>query len=192
MNSSRKILWNPNICSLNAVRTLANQREELAACFFFVPETSEHRTGDGRRVLFLHTTHHHAKVARFDDDSDALRLDHFLNRLGDLRREAFLDLQAPREQLYETWDFAQTNHTPVRDISNMHLAEKWQHMVLTEAEHLDVFHDHHLVVTNGEKSTFEQRFRIFFIALGQELHSLLDTCGRIDQPFARWLLSETD
>src|SRR5215831_13744763 len=153
MNSSRKILWNPNICSLNAVRTLANQREELAACFFFVPETSEHRTGDGRRVLFLHTTHHHAKVARFDDDSDALRLDHFLNRLGDLRRKAFLDLQAPREQFYETWDFAQSDHPSVGNVGYVHFAKKRKHMVLTQAEHLDVFHDHHLVVTDSKQGS---------------------------------------
>src|SRR5262249_19277559 len=128
----------------------------------------------------------------FDDDSDALRLDHFLNRLGDLRRKAFLDLQAPREQFYETWDFAQSDHPSVGNVGYVHFAKKRKHMVLTQAEHLDVFHDHHLVVTDSKQGSLEQRFRIFFIALGEELHGLLDTRRRIDQPFTSRIFPEAD
>src|SRR5919109_4736848 len=99
-------------------------------------------------MLFLHSPHHHAQVTSFDYDPDALRFNRLLDGLGNLSGQALLDLQAPRENLDEPWNFAQPNDLSFGDISHVHLAEKRQHVVLAEAEHLYVFYYNHLVVTD--------------------------------------------
>ena len=48
-------------------------------------------------MLFFDTPHHHAQVTCFDYDADALRIDRLLNSFCDLRGQAFLNLQAARE-----------------------------------------------------------------------------------------------
>src|SRR5579864_8135199 len=103
---------------------------------------------------FLQSPHPHAKVAALDDTSNPSRLDDFLDGLSNLGREALLDLQAAGEDFYEARNFAQANHFAIRNVGDVHLAEKWQHMVLAEAEHFDVLHDHHFVISNGKQSVF--------------------------------------
>src|SRR5437899_5910425 len=66
----------------DAVGLLADEGEELFARLLFVAEGAEHRRRHRRGVLLLDPAHHHAEVARLDDDADALRLDDFLDRLG--------------------------------------------------------------------------------------------------------------
>src|SRR5690348_14384703 len=78
---------------LNAVWTLANKGEEFSARFLLFAEAAQHGRGDRRRVLFLDTAHHHAEMPGLDDNTDTLRLNYFLNRLGNLRRQALLNLQ---------------------------------------------------------------------------------------------------
>jgi hypothetical protein len=41
--------------------------------------------------------------------------------------------------------------------------------MLAQAEHLDIFHYHHLIVGHREQGFLEQRLGIFFVALGQVL-----------------------
>src|ERR1700735_4649689 len=111
---------------LHAVGALANQRQEFGASFFFVAEGSEHRRSHRGGVLLFDAAHHHAEMAGFDDDADALRFDYFLNGLGDLGGEAFLNLEAAREQFDEAWNFAETDDASVGNIGDVHLAEEWQ------------------------------------------------------------------
>ena len=66
----------------------------------------------------------------------------------------------------------------------MHLPEKWQHVVLAQAEHLDVFHDHHFVIGDREQRILKQRFRVFVVATSKKLKSFVDPCRRAQQSFA--------
>src|ERR1700757_1631862 len=109
---------------LHAIGALADQGEEFGAGFFRVAEAAQHRTGDGRGVLLFYAAHHHAEMARFDDHADALRLNNFLDGLGDLGGEALLNLQATREQFNEARNFAESDHTPIGNVGNMHFAEE--------------------------------------------------------------------
>jgi len=102
-------------------------------------------------MLFFNTAHHHAEMAGFDHYAHALRLDHFLYRLGDLGGKALLNLQAPRKYFDQPWNLAEPNDFAVWNIRHVHLAEERQHMVLALTEHFDVFHNHHFVVGDGEK-----------------------------------------
>jgi hypothetical protein len=177
---------------LDAVGALADQGEELGAGFLFLAETAEHRGSDGGRVLFFDATHHHAEVAGFDDDSDALGLDHFLDRLGDLGGEALLNLQATRKEFDEARDFAEADDTSVGDVGDVNLAEEREQVVLAEAEDLDVFDDDHFIVVHGEERTFQQGLGIFLISLGEELHGFVDALGSGGKAFAVGIFAEAD
>src|SRR5437879_4633410 len=52
--------------ALHPIRSLADQRQEFAACLFLIPEAPQHRTGHRRRVLLLDAAHHHAEMPGLD------------------------------------------------------------------------------------------------------------------------------
>ena len=74
----------------------------------------------------------------------------------------------------------------------MHLAKERQHMVLAQAEHLDVFHDHHLVICDRKQSLTEQSLGIFLVASREELIGLLDALRRASKSLAIWVLAEAN
>src|SRR5262245_3088944 len=102
-------------------------------------------------MLLFDATHHHAEMAGFNDHADALRIDGSLDGFSNLCGHALLNLQAARENLDQPGNLAESNNSSVRNIGDVHLAEEWQHVMLTQAEHLNVFDDHHLVVSNSEQ-----------------------------------------
>src|SRR5580700_86640 len=125
-------------------------------------------------MLLFDATHHHAEVTGFDDYADALRLDDFLDGLGNLRGKALLDLETTRKKLDQARNFAQADYSAFWDIGDVHFAEKRQHVMLAEAEHLNVFDDDHFVVADREKGTFKQGFGVFLVALSEKLHGFGD------------------
>src|SRR3981189_2323501 len=124
-------------------------------------------------MLFLDATHHHAQMPGLDDNADALRFDRVLDRLRNLRGQPLLDLQAARERFDETRYFAQTDDFSVWDIGHVQLAKKRQKMVLAQAEHFDVFYDHHLVVIDSEQCLAQKRFRIVLVSFDEKLHGFM-------------------
>lgn|ERR1700685_226686 len=59
---------------LKSVGPLADEREQLIACFVIIAESAQHGAGDGAGVLLFHSTHHHAEVVRFANHCDTARL----------------------------------------------------------------------------------------------------------------------
>src|SRR5438045_2897397 len=102
-------------------------------------------------MLFLDSTHHHAQMPRFADHTDALWLDDFLNGFGDLGCQALLNLQPPREDFHQSGQLAESDDLSVRNVSDVYLPEERQHVMLAEAEHLDIFDYDHLVIVHGEQ-----------------------------------------
>ncbi len=117
------------------------------------------------------------KMAGFDDHAYALRLDYFLDGLGDLGGEALLNLQAAGEEFDQARNLAEADHLAIGNVGDVHFAEERQQVVLAEAEHFDVFDDYHLVVGDGEERAFEQGLGIFGVAAGQKLQGLPDALG---------------
>src|SRR5260370_33614603 len=107
-----------------------------------------------------------------DNHAVALAFDGVLDRLRNLRGKPLLDLQATREGLDEARYFAQADDFSVWDISHMHLAKKRQEVVFAQAEHFDVFHDHHLVVIDREHSLPHNSFAIVLRAFDEKYHGL--------------------
>ena len=69
-----------------------------------------------------------------------------LHRLRDFLSQTLLNLQAPRERIYDSWNLAQTDHFRIRKIRNVNPAEKRQHVMLAQTKELDILHHDHLVV----------------------------------------------
>src|SRR5205085_7514005 len=132
-----------------------DQRQEFLARLRAIAEEAEHGGSHRRGVLLLHPAHHHAEVARFHYHAHALRFDRLHDGLSDLRRQPLLDLQTTRKYIHEAWQLAQADYFAVRYVSDVDLTEKWQQVMFTQGEHLDVFDDHHLVITDGEQRALQ-------------------------------------
>ncbi len=65
-------------------------------------------------------------------------------------------------------------------------------MVLAKAEHLDVLHDHHLVVIHAEERALQDLLRVFAVALGEILQRLRVTLRGLGQSFAVRLFAQAD
>ena len=60
-----------------------------------VAEAAEHAARHEVGAVLVHAARRHAVVRGLDDDADPLRLEHVVDRVGDLRRQLLLDLQPP-------------------------------------------------------------------------------------------------
>src|SRR6266536_4243472 len=98
---------------LHPVGPLADQGQEFGARLLLFAETAEHGGGHGLRVLLFNAAHHHAKMASFNNDTYPLRLDNFLDRLGNLSSQALLYLQAARESFNQSRNLAQPDYLTV-------------------------------------------------------------------------------
>jgi hypothetical protein len=70
------------------------------------------------------------------------------------------------------------------------LPEKRQQMVLAEAVKVDVLHDDHLAVVDGEQRVVQDLVDVGVVAAGEELERFLDAFGRVQQPLAARVFAE--
>src|SRR6478672_6735737 len=105
-----------------------------------VAKLTSQSAGDRSRVLFLNTAHHHAKVIGLDDHSNSRRLEHSAKPLGYLLSQPLLDLETPRIDVHYPRDLRKSDDLAIRDIGNVGLPEKRQHVVLAHRVELDVAH----------------------------------------------------
>src|SRR5450432_1497138 len=157
-----------------------------------VTEASQHRRSDRYGVLLLDATHHPAQVTGFDHHSHALGLDCALNRLGNLRGKTLLNLQTPGKDFDQPRNFTEANYFAIWDVGHVHLTEEWQHVVFAQAEHLDVFHNDHLVIVDGEESFLQHRLRILLVTFDQMLIGAVHAVGSTNQAFAFGVFPEAN
>src|SRR5262245_57602686 len=148
-----------------SVLPVADKSQKLFAGFFGCPEAAQHMGRNGGRMLFLYAAHHHAQVAGFNHHAHAQRLDGVLDGFGDLHGQAFLHLQAAREDVHQPGDLAQSHYFAVGNVSHVNLAEEWQQMMLAQAEHLDVLDDDHFVVGDLKQGSLKNLVRVFVVPL---------------------------
>ncbi len=141
-------------------------------------------------MLFLHSTHHHAEMTGFDHYADTLWLNGFLNGLGNLRGQSFLNLQAAGKYFNEPWNFAQADNFAIRNVGHVYLAKERQHVVLAETKHFDVLDDDHLVVGDCEQGLLKHGLGVFFVALDQMLIGAVNSLGSTLQPLAGRVFAE--
>ena len=124
----------------------ANQMDEFFPGGHVLELTCKIR-GGGHRILFLDPPHRHAHVDRFDDHSDAKWLKRVLDAFLDLAGQAFLDLKPSRIRVDNAGNLAQSHDVPLRDVRDMCLAKKRDHMMLAHGINFNVLdNDHFLVI----------------------------------------------
>src|SRR5215469_13722684 len=84
---------------LVSILLCSDQREEFLARLRVLTKDAKHGRGDCCRMLFLDPSHHHAEMARFDHDTNALGLDGVLDGFGNFGGQALLHLETPRKDL---------------------------------------------------------------------------------------------
>ena len=76
------------------------------------------------------------------------------------------------------------------NVGDVALAEERQQVVLAQAVEVDVLHDHHLAVIDGEQRVVEDFVDVHAVAAREELEGLLDALRGVQQPFAAGIFSE--
>src|SRR2546423_10922007 len=99
---------------------LPNQRHRLGARARVFAEAAAYGGGDGDRAGLLHPADGHTGVLGLHDDHHADRLEHAVERVGDLRSQSLLNLQTPRARADQTRELPQTAAAPpLPDLSGM-------------------------------------------------------------------------
>src|SRR5215831_17964026 len=75
-------------------RGVADDRKKLAPGRGIGPEAAEHAARYHAHAGLVDTARGHALVSGIDDDADAARLQHLLDRVGDLGGQLLLDLES--------------------------------------------------------------------------------------------------
>ena len=68
--------------------------EEFVASVQIVFKVTQHRTRNSNGILFFNSSHNHAQMLRFDDNSNSFRADLVIDSIRDLHREPFLHLKS--------------------------------------------------------------------------------------------------
>ena len=82
-------------------------------------EGAQHAAGDHGHPGLVDATGGHALVCGLDHHGDTARLQHLLDRVGDLRGELLLDLQALGIALHHPGELADPHYPPMRQIGHV-------------------------------------------------------------------------
>src|SRR5437660_12229106 len=86
---------------------------------FLIFEGTEHSTRCCNGILLFDSAHHHAHMASFGDDTDAMRLEILHDRLAYLMRHAFLHLKPAGKDLHDSGNFRKPDYPAFWNIGNM-------------------------------------------------------------------------
>ena len=167
-------------------------REELLAHHLVRTEAAEHRARHHLGILLLHAAHHHAEVAALEDDAHALGLRRVLDGLGDLFREAFLDLEPPREAVHDARDLRDAEHLALRDVPHRAAAVERQHVVFAQRVDLDVPQHDHVVRARVEDGVAQDAARRLAVAAREKRKRLGDALRRLQEAVAPRILAQFD
>ncbi len=142
-------------------------------------------------MLLLHPAHGHAHVLGVHHHADSLGVRHLHQGLGDLARQALLDLQARREHVDNPGDLGQTDHLAIGQVGHMHLADDRQQVMLAQGVQFDIAQQHHLVVVRREQGPVDDTVQVLVIATGEILHCLRGAHRGIQQALALRVLAQT-
>src|SRR5687768_6971389 len=129
-------------------------------------------------------------MRRFHHDRHAQRVDLRANGLRDLAGQPLLNLKPPAEDVDEPRNLAEANDFRARNVGDVALAEERQQVVLAQAVEIDVLHDHHLTVIDGEQGVVEHFIDIHAVAAREEREGLFDALWCVEKPLAAWIFSE--
>src|SRR5712691_5991291 len=137
---AQEVAWKPStITSLQeglrpgASRPLAlHDGEELRSCAGVLAEYSARRRRHHLTARLLDPPHGHTEMLRFDHHARTGGLEPTLaEKLNNLRRESFLHLRPPRQDLYKPRHLAHAQDTPLWNVPDVRYAVDGKEMMFT-------------------------------------------------------------
>ncbi len=128
-------------------------------------------------------------MLRFDHDRNPDWMQRFHESIGDLDSELLLNLQAPREDVDDAGDLGKADHFPVRNVSNVGLANERKEMMFAHRVKLDVLNQNDFARIGGEDRTVDYVFEILPVAVGYKLKGARRARWRPQQTFSRRILA---
>src|SRR5690606_15893055 len=123
-----------------------DEAQELRAGARVLAEAAEHARGHHAHPALVHAAGGHALVRADHDHAHALRLQHVLAGVGDLRSPLLLHLEAARVGVHHPGQLADAHDLARRQVAHVDPADDRGHVVLAVAFVLDVAQHDHLVV----------------------------------------------
>src|SRR6266566_9186502 len=118
-----------------------------------------------------HAPHLSAEVMGFEIDSDSMRLEHRVQRIGDLLPDALLYGKALGKQAHEPGELGNTNDVLMRDVAQVGMPVKRERMMLTERKKVDGSLNNLAQTTVRSTTTFglerREQFGVALIAFGR-------------------------
>ncbi len=108
---------------------------------------------------------------RLDHDGDAAGAKRLHERVGDLQRQMFLDLQTPRKNVDNPRHFRKSNDLSARNIGDVRLPNEREQMVLTHRIKLDVFHEDNFARIGIENGIVDDLVQALPVTVREELES---------------------
>src|SRR5664280_206553 len=125
----------------------AQQHHDLGATFCIRSHRSAQSESLGLGTSSARTAHRHAEVLSFNDDGNAIWPQILIEKISDLRRQAFLHLRPLGKTVDDPGKFGKSDDlAPLGDIGDMRLADERQQMMLTNGIERDIAHDDKFLV----------------------------------------------
>jgi len=147
-------------------------------------EASSQRARDGLGMLFLDTTHHHTEVAGFHDNTHSSGFENAHERVRNVIRESFLDLQAVGKHVYDPGDLRKAYNLSLRDVRNMRLSEERQHVMLAKRIDFYVANEDHTVMRFLENRAVDDIVNALPIPARQPFDGKFHAGWRLQKTFA--------
>lgn len=77
----------------------------------------------------------------------------------------------------------------VRTVKLPYLSSEWNHMMLTQGEHLDILYNNQFIVVFVENSPIYQVSHVLFIALSEKEHSFGVPLRGLSEALSLWILA---
>src|SRR5512139_2927035 len=133
----------------------------------------------------------HTVMRGFDDDSHALRLKHIVDRVGDLSRHLFLNLQSFGIDLDQPGELTNANDTAARHIGHPRLADNGCQVMLAMAFEPNATQHNHFVISFDLLEGLLQDFdRVLSIANKKIFERAYHASGRLSQTVTFWIVAD--
>src|SRR5580698_7018540 len=167
-----------------------DERQELLPGLRLVAKYAQHPAGDEVRAALADAAIDHAMMRRLDDHRNSARLQNLFNRVGDLGRQALLNLEPLGEDLDHARELGDSHHPLVRNVPDPHTPDDRSDMVLAMALKGDAAQHNHLVIAvDLAEGLVQNLVRIFFVAREIFAVGAHHTIGRFDQAVASGVLA---
>jgi hypothetical protein len=111
-------------CSGRLTPLPAQNFEEPCVHSFIFLELAKAARGHSVARRFLDPSHLNAEMARLHHHGDATRVEDLIDSLGDLAGQPLLQLKAPREEVDQPGQLAETDHPAIGQIADVAATEE--------------------------------------------------------------------